>query len=90
MLPVFVQALNLIDVEFTVPPGKRVRDAWKKLTIIFQVGAKDLGAKASGRQKPSRKSISTLRTQLAEAGSFFRSEWRDITLFTLRTSMDRR
>jgi hypothetical protein len=30
MSPIFVQALNLIDVEFTLPPEKPVRDAWRE------------------------------------------------------------
>src|ERR1019366_3926404 len=30
MAPIFVQALNLIDVEFTAPSEKPVRDAWRE------------------------------------------------------------
>ena len=90
MAPVFVKALNLIDVDFTEPVRKTSSGRMEKAHDHLSGGGKRLGSKDKWKAKPSRKSISTLRTQLAEAGSFFRSGWRDITLFTLRTSMDRR
>jgi hypothetical protein len=33
--PVYVQALNLIDVEFTDPKEKAVREAWKELLDLY-------------------------------------------------------
>ena len=35
LTPAFVQALNMIDIEFTAAPEKGIRDAWKKLLDYY-------------------------------------------------------
>ena len=47
----FVQALNLIDIEFLEPGEKGVRDAWKELNDHYT----DWGAKTEERKKAESK-----------------------------------
>ncbi len=47
LAPLFVQALNLIDIEFTERSEKPVRDAWKELQDHYS----DWGRKAPERRK---------------------------------------
>jgi len=49
--PAYVQALNLIDIEFTDPSEKPVRDAWKELQDHYS----DWGRKAPEQRKVDEK-----------------------------------
>jgi hypothetical protein len=64
LAPVFVQALNLIDIEFTSASEKPVRDAWKELQDHYS----DMGRKTPKQseldQKTDNEKINDLLAEL--------------------------
>jgi hypothetical protein len=63
LAPAFVQALNLIDIEFTDAPEKPVRDSWKELQNHYS----DWGRKAPEQRKADdKKDVDRAEELLAE------------------------
>lgn len=68
--PAFVQALNLIDVEFTGTDEKRVRDAWKELQDHFaEWGQKQPAQRKTDDQRDTDKSTDLLAELLVKMGA---------------------
>jgi hypothetical protein len=61
--PAFVQALNMIDIEFTAAPEKGIQDAWKKLLDHYN----DWGRKTPEQRKvDDDRDLETVSNLLAE------------------------
>src|SRR5262249_39032346 len=64
LAPQFVQALNLIDVEFTSPKEKDVRDAWKVLLDHFTEWGRKAGPQSPQDVKTDAEEATRLGTEL--------------------------
>ena len=61
--PAFVQALNMIDIEFAAAPEKGIQDAWKKLLDHYN----DWGRKTQEQRKvDDDRDLETVSNLLAE------------------------
>src|SRR5258708_2195784 len=70
LAPAFVQALNLIDIEFTDTPEKPVRDAWKELQDHYSDwGRKTPEQRKSDDTKDLERSIDLLAEMLVKMGA---------------------
>lgn len=68
--PDFVQALNMIDIEFNKPDEKPIRDAWKELNDHYQVwGAKTPEQKKKDEDADIERSTTLLTELLLTMGS---------------------